>query len=208
MIEDPVAVFLVLAIAVYVAIRLEENFAVFRSLGAALVGLLTAMLLSNVGVLPGTSPTYAFLSSTGVNLGIALILLRVDVRSVLRAGPTMLIAFMIGAAGTAMGALGAGLTLAGVVGPETWKLTGQFTGTYTGGGVNFAALGRALGTSSDMFSAAVAADVAVTAIWLVACLSAPVLLERGSRSKRDGRHGREQQDGPERRHERERQDRP
>ncbi|MCG8608297.1 DUF819 family protein, partial [bacterium] len=60
----------------------------------------------------------------------------------------------------------------------TWKLSGQFTGTYTGGGMNFAALGQALGTSNDMFTAAIAADVLVTAIWLVACLAAPVILSR------------------------------
>ena len=41
--------------------------------------------------------------------------------------------------------------LSGLVGPETWKLAGQFTGTYTGGGVNFAALGQALGHESQFF---------------------------------------------------------
>ena len=70
---------------------------------------------------------------TGVNVGIALILLNVDVRSVLSAGPRMLAAFGIGAVGTAVGALVGVLTLSSLVGAETWKLAGQFTGTYTGG---------------------------------------------------------------------------
>lgn len=183
MIEDPFAVFLALAAVVFVAIQLERRVGVFRSLGAALVGILLAMLLSNIGILPGTSPTYEFLMGTGVNLAIALILLSVDLGSVLKAGSGMLAAFGIGALGTAVGAITGGLLLSGVVGPETWKLAGQFTGTYTGGGANFAALGRAFETSADLFSAATAADVIVTAVWMVACLTVPVLLGRSKQGQ-------------------------
>jgi len=178
LIVDPVAVLCVLAAVVFVSIRLQERFSFFRSLGAALVGILIGMLLSNLGVIPGESPTYAFLVGPGVSVGIALILLSVDVRSIMQAGPTMLAAFGIGAVGTAIGAVFFGLLLSGMVGPETWKLTGQFTGTYTGGGMNFAALGQALETSNDLFTAAIAADVIVTAIWMATCLAVPVLLGR------------------------------
>lgn len=178
MITDPFAVLVVLAAVVYVSIVLDRQFRIFRALGSVLVAILLGMALSNAGFLPDTSPTYDFLAGTGVSAAIVLILLTVDVRSVFSAGPAMLVAFLVGAAGTALGATTAALVLAGEVGPETWKLAGQYTGTYTGGGVNFAALGRAFETSSDMFSAAVAADVAITAIWLIACLSLPVLLSR------------------------------
>ncbi len=182
MISDPLAVFLVLAVVVYVAVHLEQRVHLFRSLGAALVGILFAMVLSNVGVLPGSSPAYEFLMGPGVSVGIALILLSVDVGSVLQAGPRMLAAFGIGAVGTAIGATVGALVFFPLVGTETWKLAGQFTGTYTGGGMNFVALGRALGTSADLFTAATAADVIVTAIWMVACLSVPVFLGRARQS--------------------------
>jgi uncharacterized membrane protein len=182
MINDPVAVFLVLSVVVLMAVRLEERYVLFRSLGAALVGILLGMLLSNVGIIPGTSPTYEFLMGPGVNIGIALILLNVDVKSVLDAGPKMLGAFGIGAAGTAVGAASGALLLSGVVGNETWKLAGQFTGTYTGGGVNFAALGKAFDTSPTMFAAATAADVIVTAVWMAICLTVPMLFGRSNQA--------------------------
>lgn len=178
MINDPVAILVILAVVVWGALQLERRLSLFRSLGAALVGILIGMVLSNSGVLPDTSPTYDALSSTGVSLAVALILLGVDVRSVLDAGPRMLAAFGLGAAGTTVGAVVGALAFAGPVGPETWKLSGQFTGTYIGGGMNFAALGRALDTSADMFSAAVAADVGLTAFWMAICLAVPVLLGR------------------------------
>ncbi len=195
MISDPVAILVVLAAIVYVALRLERRFVLFRSLGRALVAILLAMVLSNSGILPGNSPTYEFLVTWGVSLAVAFILLSVDLRSIVQAGPKMLAAFGIGAAGTAVGATTAGLLLHGLVGPETWKLTGQFTGTYTGGGANFAALGQALETSSDMFSAGVAADVAVTAIWMATCLAVPVLLGRARQGADDDHPALDKSDG-------------
>lgn len=176
MISDPLAVLVTLAFVVVVALWLEANVQPFTALGAGLVAILLSMVLSNAGLLVGASPTYAWLSSWGVSLAVALILLRVDVGSVLAAGPRMLAAFGIGAVSTATGAIVGALLFASSVGPETWKLAGQFTGTYTGGGMNFAALGRAFETSTDMFSAAVAADVALTAVWMAICLSVPLLL--------------------------------
>jgi uncharacterized membrane protein len=180
LIHDPVAVLLVLAAVVYLALWLEERFAACRALGAALVGILIGMVLSNSGVLPGTSPTYQWLSSQGVSLAVALILINVDLRSLVDAGMSMLTAFGIGAASTAVGAITGTLLWSGSVGTESWKLAGQFTGTYTGGGMNFAALGQAFDTSSDLFSAAVAADVALTALWMAGCLMAPLLLSSTS----------------------------
>ncbi len=178
MVTEPVAVFFVLAIVVFISLWLEERYKTFRSLGAALVGILLALVLSNIGILPGISPAYDFLIGSGVSAGIVLILLSVDIRSIRKAGPMMLKAFGIGTVGTAVGSMIMAYILSPMIGPETWKLSGQFTGTYTGGGLNFAAVGKALGTSSDLFSAGIAADVIVTAIWMVACLSAPVILGR------------------------------
>ena len=179
-ISDPLAVFLALAVIVLVALRLEARFPLFRALGAALVGILIGMLLSNTGVLPGESEAYQLLMGPGVSMGVVLILLSVDMGSIRQAGPKMLGAFGIGALGTAIGALVGGLSLAGMIGPDTWKLTGQFTGTYTGGGLNFAALAQAFDTPSDLFTAAVAADVIVTAVWMMTCLVVPLLFSRGA----------------------------
>ena len=173
MIDSYVGALFALAAIVLVAIQLEARFRFFRSLGAALVGILLAMLLSNLGILAGTSPAYDFLSGPVVSAGIVLILLSVDLRTVIEAGPRMLAAFTVGAVGTVAGAIVAGLLLADAIGPETWKLAGQYTATYTGGGANFAAVGAALETSGDLFTAGIAADVIVTAIWMATCLAVP-----------------------------------
>jgi uncharacterized membrane protein len=182
MITNPTAVFFVLAVCVAVALVLEARTKVFGALGSALLGILFGMLLSNTGVIPGTSLAYDFLGGPAVSAGIILILLTVDVRSVASAGPRMLAAFTIGGIGSAVGSSIAAVLLSEAIGPETWKLAGQYTATYTGGGVNFAAVGSALDTSGDLFSAGIAADVTMTAIWMATCLVVPVVFVAGRRN--------------------------
>ena len=123
MISHPTAVLFVLAAVVAVSLWLERRFRFFRGLGAAFVGILLGLVLSNAGLIPGRSPAYDFLVGPGVSAGIILILLSVDVQTVLQASPRMLAAFAIGAVGSMVGAVVGALLLSGMVGPETWKLS-------------------------------------------------------------------------------------
>lgn len=178
MISDPLAVFLVLAGSVLLSVLLEERIPQLRVLGSALIAILLAALLSNVGLLPPRSAAYDLLGGAGVNIAVALILLSIDFRSLARAGTDMLRAFFLGAAGTAVGATIGALAVGAAVGEEAWKLAGQYAGTYTGGSVNFVAVGRALDTGPELFAAAVAADNVVTTLWVAACFALPVALRR------------------------------
>jgi len=178
-IQDPFGVFLALAGAVFLAVWLEGRYRFFRAMSAGLMCLVFGMILSNSGLLPGDAEAYYQLGNIWVNAAIVLVLLNVDLRTLLAAGKPMLGAFGIGAAGTMLGTAVATFLLAGAIGPETWKLTGQFTGTYIGGGANFYALAGAFGTDPNIMSGAVAADVIVTACWLATCLVIPALLYGG-----------------------------
>ena len=48
MVSDPITIIFILALVVFISIWLEERYKLFRSLGAALVGILFAMVLSVV----------------------------------------------------------------------------------------------------------------------------------------------------------------
>lgn len=179
MIQDPFGIFLALAAAVFLAVWLERSYRFFRTMSAALMCLVFGMILSNSGLLPGDAEAYYQLGNIWVNAAIVLVLLNVDLRTVLDAGKTMLGAFGLGALGTMLGTTLSFALLADAVGPEAWKLTGQFTGTYIGGGANFYALASAFGTDPNIMSGAVAADVIVTGCWLATCLVIPALLRGG-----------------------------
>ena len=175
MITNPVAIVSILSMIVFGMIWLER-YKGFRKLGAAAASILLAMVLSNAGLLPGESLVYDFFTGYGVMAGTVLILLSVDLSSIKAAGSTMAKAFLIGAVGSAVGAMTMGFFLYRSLGEETHKLSGQFAATYVGGGMNFAAIGHAFGTAEELFTAGIAADVIITAFWLVACLAAPILL--------------------------------
>lgn len=185
MITNPLAILSLLSILVFGMIWLER-FKKFRRLGAAAGSILVAMALSNAGIIPGESSVYDFFTGYGVLAGTVLILLSVDLHSIKAAGSTMAIAFGIGAVGSAMGGMAMGFLLHPSLAGDTYKLSGQFAATYIGGGMNFAAIGQAFGTSGELFTAGIAADVIITAFWLVACLAAPILL-KSEPSSQEGR---------------------
>lgn len=179
---NPVLVLFTLAAVVLAALWLEAHTRAFRKIGAAATAILLALVLSNTGLIPGQSPVYDFLLGQAVIAGIILILLNVSLDSIRQAGAPMLMAFVIGAVGSAAGAMIMANVVHGPIGADAWKLSGQFTATYIGGGMNFAAVGQQLQTRSDLFTAGIAADVIVTAIWLVACLVVPELFARRERA--------------------------
>ena len=126
-------------------------------LSGAVVAIGATMLLSNLGVIPVRAPAYDVVWSYLVPLAIPLLLLRADLRRILReAGPTLL-AFAVGAVGTVVGTVIAYRVVP--LGEEGWKLASIFSATYIGGSMNYAAAAEAVGLrSGDLLSAGVAAD--------------------------------------------------
>ena len=175
---SPVLTLFAMAAIVLASLWLERHVKAFRKLGSAATAIIVALVLSNVGLIPGQSPVYDFLMGQGVLAGIVLILLSVNLKSIRDAGTPMLVAFVIGAVGSGIGAVVMAAIVHSTIGGDTWKLAGQYTATYIGGGMNYAAVGQDLGTTPTLFSAGIAADVIITAIWLVACLVIPAWLDR------------------------------
>ncbi len=177
-------VLLILTAITFFGVWLDTNSKFFKQLGSAALIILMGMLLSNSGILPPESKMYDFFSGDGILAGIILILLKINLNTLKDAGIPMIKAFSLGALGSAMGAFIMGYFLYSQIGAETWKLSGQFAATYIGGGMNYAAIGRELGTSSDLFSAGIAADVLITAIWLIVCITIPGFLDKREQSPR------------------------
>jgi uncharacterized membrane protein len=90
----------------------------------------------------------------------------------------MIQAFLLAAFGTGLGAFLGGILFAGHFGQDTWRLAGVFTGTYSGGSVNFVSVGRGVDLPDSLFAGATAADALTTGIWLAVCLTLPIWLQR------------------------------
>lgn len=138
-----------------------------RSFSGAVLAIGGGFLLSNLGVLPPSSPTYDSVWSYLVPLAIPLLLVKADLRRILREAGPMLLAFILGALGTVLGTLVAFHVVP--LGEEGHKLAGMFCATYVGGSINYVATAQALQLrSSDLMAAGLAADnLAMTLFFLI-----------------------------------------
>ncbi|MGD2152767.1 MAG: DUF819 family protein, partial [Gemmatimonadales bacterium] len=180
MIHDPLLVAALIAGTTALAFWLDHRFAALSKVGAALMALFLGAVLSNVGLVPQESSVYGVIEGPVVSLAIVYLLLSVRLADLKLAGPRMAGLFVVASVGTALGAVVGALVFSGSIGTVTWKLAGAFTGTYTGGSLNFAAVGRGLELPASTFAAAAAADAVTTGIWLGIVLMAPVLLARSA----------------------------
>lgn len=150
--------------------------------GTALMVIILTALIANFGLLPTSSteaapvPAYDAIFGTVAPLAIVWLLLKVNLRDILRAGLPIITLFLIGSLGTVAGVI-AGMAL--VDGPERiplfGPLGGMFTGTYTGGSVNFNAVALEYDVMREgvLFGGASAVDSIMTTVWMAATIAIP-----------------------------------
>ena len=132
-----------------------------RKYSGVMLLITAAIVLANLRIIPTAAPAYDVVWDYLVPIAIPLLLFEADLKRIVReSGPT-LIAFIIGSATVVAGVI-IGVSLFDL-GPNEAELAGIFTGTYIGGGLNFAAVAEATGMQDDsMLTAAVAADQVIT----------------------------------------------
>ena len=138
-----------------------ERFPWGRKYSGVMLLITASIVLANLRIIPTSAPAYDVVWDYLVPIAIPLLLFHADLKRVVReSGPT-LIAFVIGSAAVVAGSI-IGVALLDL-GPNEAELAGIFTGTYIGGGLNFAAVAEATSMQeSTELTAAVAADQVVT----------------------------------------------
>jgi len=162
-IEDPYQLTAVFLGLVLLSVWLDAQYAWARKISPVVMILFLAGLLSNAGLITDRSTYYDALVDFTVPFAVCLILFTVNLADLKRAGGPLLVAFAVACVGTVIGVLVAGMLfdpqLREILGRQAWKLAGPFTGTYTGGSLNFFAMWDGLEIGSpDLFAAANAVD--------------------------------------------------
>jgi len=178
LIQSPLILTGLIAVATALAFILDDRVAWLSKVGASLLALALGAVLSNTGLVPASSDVYSVIEGPLTSLAIAWLLLAVNLSDLKVAGPRMIGAFLLAAFGTGLGAFLGGIVFAGHFGQDTWRLAGVFTGTYSGGSVNFVSVGRGVDLPDSLFAGATAADALTTGIWLAVCLTLPIWLQR------------------------------
>lgn len=178
MIESPLALATLIAGVTALAFWLDYRFPALGKVGASMMAIIFGAILSNTGLVPVSSPVYDAVLGPVTSVSIAWLLLSVNLRDLVKAGPRMTGAFIVAVVGTMIGAFVAALLYSDRFPEDTWRIAGALTGTYSGGSVNFVSVGRELGLSGTLFAGLNAADAVVTGLWLGATLILPIWLTR------------------------------
>ncbi len=159
------------------SIKMEDT-RIGASISGVMIAIATAILLSNLNVIPKSAPAYDIVWTYLLPLAIPLLLLKADLRRIIPETRDMLIAFLFGTLGTVIGAL-VGVWLL-PLGDSSAKLAGIFSATYIGGSMNMAAVADVVKIDPTVLSASVAADNVMGAIYLglLAIMPAFTLLRR------------------------------
>ncbi|MCG8467250.1 MAG: DUF819 family protein [Gemmatimonadetes bacterium] len=168
-----------------------------RHVGTALLVIVVTAVIANLGLLPTTStaespvPVYDAIFGTVAPLAIVWLLLKVNLKDVLRAGVPIISLFLIGSLGTVAGVLAGMWIIDGPerIGPLYDALGGMFTGTYTGGSVNFNAIAIEYDVMREavLFGGAAAVDSIMTTVWMAATIAIPRWLRPRWPSRDDAR---------------------
>ena len=163
MLRAPLAIIVVLLGAIFFSLWMVNRYPWAEKFSAVLWIIFTSALASNLDLIPTETPIYDALVDFCVPFAVCVILFTVNLSDVRQAGRPMLAAFGLASLGTALGVLIASLTLepflVRILGAESWKLAGPFTGTYIGGSLNFFALWSGLDIGNpDLFAAANGVD--------------------------------------------------
>jgi hypothetical protein len=144
-------------LAAAAAIFIEQNSRLAGKVPGAVLALLIALIASNLGVIPTDAPVFDAVWSYIVPLAIPLLLFQLDLHALFKESGRMLFIFLISSLGTVIGTLVSFALLKNYI-PELDKVAGMISASYTGGGVNFAAMSAKLNPAKDVIAATIVAD--------------------------------------------------
>ncbi|PTK09928.1 DUF819 domain-containing protein [Mammaliicoccus sciuri] len=154
------------------SIFLEQRYQFAAKLTGAIIALVGAMILSNLSIIPIESPVYDQVWEYVIPLAIPLLLFRSNIFKIWKESRRLLFIFLISSVGTVVG-VAAGFLLLHQFIPELDKIGAMMTGSYIGGGVNFAALSTKFQTPGELVSATVVADNSVMAFYFIVLITLP-----------------------------------
>lgn len=155
-----------------ISIYLEQTYKWASKITGAIIGLVIAMVLANFKVIPTDAPTYDVVWGYVVPLAIPLLLFNANIKKIWRESGRLMVIFLLSSLGTLLGVFISFTLLKNYI-PELHKMAAMMTGSYIGGGVNFAAMAESFGTSAEWISALVVADNLLMALYFFVLLAIP-----------------------------------
>lgn len=189
MLTAPLFVLCLLCLSVVICEWLVRH-TFLKHVSTALLVIIFVAVLANVGIVPSASEGSVIYSGVFrylAPLSIFYLLLDVNLASIRRAGAPMLLLFVLGSIGTVLGVVVGMWLIDGAThfGSFYPAISGMFTGTYTGGSVNYNAVAIHYDMLKEgvLYAGMTAVDNIISAVWMMITLAVPLLLRRGKPAK-------------------------
>lgn len=157
-----------------VSIWMEQTYKWASKVTGAIIGLIGALALANLKIIPTDAPTYDIVWGYVVPLALPLLLYNANIKKIWKESGRVVVIFLLSSIGTMLGAVVAFLLLKDKI-PELYKMAGMMTGSYIGGGVNFVAMADSFSTPGELVSALVVADNLLMALYFFVLIWIPSL---------------------------------
>ncbi len=161
-----------LVTAAALSIFLEQKNKIAAKLTGPVLALIFGMLMSNLRILPTEATTYDIVWDYVVPLVIPLLLMKMNIRKIIKKTGRMFGAFHLSALGTVVGGFIAVILLHNLI-TEVAKIGGIMTASYIGGGVNFVAMVSTFKPPESLVNATIVADNGVMALYFLVLLALP-----------------------------------
>ena len=182
MLDENLFVLAILAVNIAVCEWLVAK-TVLSHIGTALLVIVLTAIEANLGLIPSSTNApilYDQIFLYVAPLAIFFLLLECNFEAIRHAGIPLLTLFLIGSMGTVVGAIVGGFLVNGPENLGTFypQIAGMFTGTYTGGSINFnaVALEYEVNKEGNLYAGAVAIDNIWTALWMIVTIGLPKVL--------------------------------
>lgn len=175
--NDHLALWTFLLVAATSAIYIEQRFKWASKIPGAVIALIIAIAASNLKIIPTDAPAYDIVWGYIVPLAISLLLFKTNIQSLFQESWRLLLLLLMSSIATMVGTVAAFSLLRNYI-PELDKISGMIAASYSGGGVNYAAMSAKLNPSESMNAATIVADNMMMATYfliLIAIASTPFI---------------------------------
>jgi uncharacterized membrane protein len=187
LLTDPMAVFAFLAAVLGFVFwlsgvpRLKK---IFEVLPPIIFAYFVPTISSALGIIPLTSPAYAWMVRFLLPVALLLLMITVDLPGIVRLGPMALFMMLAGTLGIMIGGPLALLLFGQWLPPDAWMGFAALTGSWIGGSANMVAIAESVGTPESILAPVIVVDTVVGYGWM------GVLLFLSAYQRRYDRHTR------------------
>ena len=139
--------------------------AFFQKVPVLVFAYIVPSLFVAAGIIPSEAPLYGHIMGFVLPASLLLLTLSIDLKGIYNLGPKALLLFFSATAGIIIGGPIALFIFQSYLPDDIWQGFAALAGSWTGGGVNFVAVGVAVGATESMLGMMVIVDVVVAYTW-------------------------------------------